>query len=100
MLGQFEVSNWAELLVTGNAGALARQSVGRHTFERKTRSRFALNAGEGARVPSTKLSLQLKLAHYQLDFAIWTANWIYATLLSNPLQSCDPELGCHRASLN
>jgi hypothetical protein len=33
-------------------------------LRKKTRSRFAINAAEGARVPSTKLSLQLKLIHY------------------------------------
>ena len=63
-MGQFEISDWVELLVTGSAGALARKPrLG--IPSKKTRSRFALSAGEGARVPSNKSSLKLKLTQYQ-----------------------------------
>ena len=62
-MGQFEISDWVELLVTGSEGALARKPWPGIPSQ-KTRSRFALNAGEGARVPSTESSLKLKLTQY------------------------------------
>ena len=34
-------------------------------LRKTTRSRFALNAGEGAHVPSNKWFLKLKLTHYR-----------------------------------
>jgi hypothetical protein len=52
--GQFEVSDLIRATCYWERGRPRPQAVARQTFERKTHSRFALNAGEGARVPSTK----------------------------------------------
>ena len=66
VVGQFEAYDWVELLVAGSARAPARKPC-LSIPSKKTRSGFALNAGEGARVPSTKSSLKLKLTHFLVE---------------------------------